>query len=277
MKTAPKPATIYRLGLLSDLHCMSRYGLVPPKFWPQGGAAAQPAQQFYAYMWSCWLDFVERCPSLDACIINGDVLEGETPTSRSSMDALTDNFVTQGDAAEEVIGLLRPKIGKLWVLRGTRFHEGKHVETLESVARNVQAEQWSDHRYTGEVLDGEFHGLQLNATHHMTTGWIYPAGGADRTALFAAACEAEAKAVPADVIVRSHLHMRRIVQAHGKWVVLTPAWKLINPHAIKVMEYYRAQVSSDLGAIILETDGQGSIAWRKFEYAPYKPEVKTLG
>jgi hypothetical protein len=271
-------AVVYRLGVISDLHALGRYALVPPKWWPQGGEHVHPAAKFYSYMWACWADFVKRCPSLDALIVNGDLIEGESPSKRDTVEALSDSFLEQGAAAEEIIGMLTPKVsGPIWIVRGTPYHDGKHFETLESVARNLGAEQWSPGRYTGYVLEGTWRGLALNVTHHMTTGAIYRGTLADRSALFSATAEGLGKANHADLIIRSHLHMKYIGKSHGRWIVLTPAWKLITPYAIKKMEFYRATLNSDLGAILIETDGKGKVTIDdSFQYEPYKAELRTL-
>ena len=260
------------LGLISDLHCGSRYALVPPSFLPAGGAKVLPAAHFLEYLWSCWQDFCARCPELDCLIVNGDLIEGENPSRRDTMDALTDNFITQGQMAEETLSLLLPKVKRWWLVRGTSYHDGKHFETLEAVAKNLGAQPWSPHRYTGYVLEREWEGLRINATHHMTSGAIYPGTLASRTTLMANAAEQLQKTIPADLIIRSHLHFKYIGQSYGKWFVQTPAWKLPTPYAIKKMEFYRASLLSDLGAVLVNSERQ----FQSFDYPAFRAESGSL-
>jgi len=261
-----------RLGIVSDLHVLSRYALVPPQYRPE---TKHPASKFYEYVWQCWEHFVAHCPPLDVLIINGDLIEGETPTQRSANDALTDAILDQADACVETLRTLRKKCGDLWVLRGTPFHDQKHFEALELIGERLNARRWSDTRRTGEVLDLKWNGISLNVTHHQTMGWLYLAGGADRMALLACAAEAQGKAPPVDIIVRSHLHQKRVVKAHGKWVILTPGWRIPNPHAIKMMEYYRATESCDLGAILVEVRDEQITIDERFTYKPFKATLRT--
>ena len=228
------------------------------------------------YTWSCWTDFVKKCPPIDLLIVNGDLIEGENPSRRDTMDAVTDNFLTQGKMAEETLGLLLPKVKKWYLVRGTAYHDGKHFETLESVAKNLGAEQWSAHRYTGYVLEAKWNGLSINATHHQTTGAIYPGTLASRTTLMAAAAERLGKLVPADLIIRSHVHFKFIGQSYGKWFISTPAWKLVTPYAIKKMEQVRATLLSDLGAILVKKDDTNSITFKEFVYEPFKANIRLI-
>ncbi len=271
----------YRLGLISDLHAGSRYGLVPPKWWPQGGLSVMPSMSVMQYLWQCWDHFCLNCPPLDCLIINGDLVEGETPSRRDALDAVTDNFLVQGEMCELMLGMLvdRVKPKTLWVIRGTPFHDGKHFETLESIARNLGAQPWADNRYTGYTLEGMWRGLNLNVTHHMTSGAIYSGTLASRTALFASAAEALGHTHKADLIVRSHLHMKYIGRSYDKWIVLMPCWKAVTPYAIKKMEFYRASLLNDLGAVIVETDGSGKrvmIDDTTFSYPSYRSEHRRL-
>lgn len=273
---------MYRLGLVSDLHAGSQYGLVPRQWWPQGGMKSFPSASFISYLWECWEHYCANCPPLDCLIVNGDLIEGENPSKRDAMDAMTDNLLTQGQMAEVALGMLidKTKPKTIWIIRGTPYHDGKHFETLESIARNLGAEKWADHRWTGYVLEGAWRGIKLNVTHHMTTGAIYTGTLATRTALFATAAERLGHTNEADLIVRSHLHMKYVGKSYGKWVVLMPCWKLVTPYAIKKMELYRASLLNDLGAVVVETDGAGKRVWIddvSFEYPSYRADLRELG
>jgi hypothetical protein len=263
-----KPSRVFRLGVLADLHVGSRYALVPPAFRGDPG----PAGMFLDYMWSCWLDFVQKCPPLDCLIINGDSMEGEHPTLRSAPDAIDTSPVRQVDMAVDTLGLIRPKAKKLWLVRGTGFHEGLWNQSLEQLGRELHAEKWTDRRYSGEVLEGTFAGHTLNVCHAQTFGAIYQGTLLDRTARFAALADSVCKSVEADLIIRSHTHQTGLGCFQGKWVLSTRCWKLLNPHAISRMEYYRALSSLGLGGHVI-TFSEDGITWRDFKYEPYKPDA----
>jgi hypothetical protein len=110
----------------------------------------------------------------------------------------------------------------------------------------------------------------------MTTGWLYKGTAADREAMLAAAAEAESKVIPSDIIVRGHLHMKHLCKTHGKWVLLQPAWKVVNPYAMKAMGFYKANLLTDIGAMVLATHGHGDVSWEEYEYANYKAQSRDL-
>lgn len=260
-------ASTFRAGIVADLHCGSRYALVPPSFRP---ASSGPSGVFMAYLWECWTDFVKQCPALDLLIVNGDATQGEHPTNRTAPDAIDTSPLHQTDMAIQTLGPLRDKAKRLWVVRGTGFHEGKWNESLERLGRELKAQQWSDQRYSGEVLDGTFAGKTWNVVHAQTHGAIYPGTLMNRTIWFANLADHLAKTVPADIIVRSHTHSAGKMETMGKWIISTRAWQLVSPHIISKMEYYRAQALLDLGGHVV-TIGPDGISWRDYPYAPYKP------
>jgi hypothetical protein len=258
---------LFRLGVIADTHIGSRYALVPPKHRPHD---AGPGGVVMDYMWECWQHFTKAVPALDALIINGDSMEGEHPTLRSAPDALDVSPLRQADMAIETLGPLRDKARKLWLVRGTGFHEGKWNEALERVGRELQAEKWSDRRYSGEALDGTMAGYTINAVHAQTFGAIYQGTLLDRTARFSALAEVMGHAPKADINIRSHTHQTGLGQFMGRWVLSTRCWKMLNPHAIAKIEYWRALASLGLGGHVLTLSEDG-IAWRDYAYEAFKP------
>lgn len=268
----PKASPTRRLLVLSDLHVGSRYALVPPAFRPEH---AGPGGMFMTYMWDCWHHMIRHLPPLDCVIINGDSMEGEHPTLRTASESVEVSPLRQVDMAIETLTPLRAKTKKLWLIRGTGFHEGKWNQALEDLGRELKAEQWTDRRYSGEVLDGEFFGLRINAAHAMSTGAIYSGTLADRTARFMILAEHLGKTVPADVVIRSHVHSTGLGRYLDKWILITRCWKLTSPHAAARLEYARAVAQLDLGGHLLSLTPEG-ICWKDYSYAPYKSEHRKL-
>lgn len=268
----PKPSPVRRLLVIADTHIGSRYALVPPASRPFNPG---PAGRFMSYIWECYQDMLRQLPPLDAVIINGDTLEGEHPTLRSAPDALDVSPLRQVDMAIEVLGPLREKTKTMWLIRGTGFHEGKWNEGLERLGLELNAERWGDRRYSGEVLDGDFFGLKVNAAHAMSIGALYQGTLADRTARFMALAEIAGKALHADLIIRSHVHQTGLGCFQGRWVLVTRCWKLLNPYAVARMELSRAVSSLDLGGHLITISEHG-ISFRDFSYEPFKDAYRKL-
>lgn len=257
-----------RLGVISDLHCGSKFGLTPPRWWPRGGGAALPQTTIMRYLWRCWMAFVAACPPLDALLVNGDLIEGEA-SRRDALDAITDDVLVHQRCAEETLRMIRRKTRRLIIVRGTPAHEGKFFEAVEAAARALGAEPLAGGYRTADEVTLEIAGYLVHATHHMTRGAIYRGTLADRTALLAAAVEGLGKAPKADLIIRSHLHMAYVGESYGRWVMLTPAWKVVTPWARRTLEHYRALALSDLGAYVVEIDARG-LRFRRYSYPPPK-------
>jgi hypothetical protein len=182
-------------------------------------------------------------------------------------------MVEQANAAAELLRPLRKKAKRLWLLKGTAYHEGTSHAALEQLGKELDAEIWSPGRRVGYSGYFDWHGLTFCFAHHQTSGWLYLAGGADRTALLHQAAVAQGKAEPADVIVRSHLHTKRIVFAHDMWVVQTPGWTVVYPWLEKVSEHSRALEKNDIGGIVA-TLTDGALSFKSYDYLPYKEEVR---
>lgn len=275
MPTRKGETRIHRLALLADTHILSRYGLCPPEFRPSN---AGPSGAYMDYMWSVWTHFIKHCPPIDVVILNGDAVEGPTPCNRSGPDAIDVSPHRQVDAGIATLGPLRDKCKHFWMTRGSSFHVGKDYEIEEALARELKADQWSERRHTGFVLEKTWQGLSINATHHTTFGAVYRGTIMDRTALFAAAGEAQCKVNPSHIIIRSHTHSSGIGKFHRRWYVQTPCWKLCNPYALQKLEYYRASMLLDIGAIIVSTTGNRDLWWNdeEFSYKPYCAPVGAL-
>lgn len=214
-------------------------------------------------------------PRLDAVIINGDLLDGEN-VQGAGRGCITSDPADQARAAVVLLTPLRKKCQKMYLVRGTPYHEGASHEGLELVGSELKCEKWgAAGRYSDLVLERTWRGHTINATHHQTTGFIWALGAASRMAAFASVAEAD-KGIPrADIVVRSHTHTDGIAFVNGRWVILTPCWSFVTPYAIKKQEYYRATATNALGAVVV-TDDAGTLSVKPIRYVIPQGEVKAL-
>ncbi len=268
--------------LLSDLHAGSEFAPLPRRAYNTAGNEKTPVRptRYQSYMLKCWEWMVKNLPpTLDYTVVNGDTIDGENPKERGRYVNLVSPF-DQAEAAYELLAPIRDRSRRFFMTAGSPYHEGPAAEALRGLAEKLRADRWASGLRIGTRLwlrmkaAGD---LLLNASHHMTRGWIYPSGSADRTAMMAAAAEAEEKLPRADIIVRGHNHLRRVVYVAGRVVILQPAWKLLSPHAERVMEEIRAEYLSDLGAVLVEVTPKGNV-WvdaETFAFENLKPRVTT--
>ena len=227
-------------------------------------------------MTKCWFHYVKALPDLDCVILDGDVMEGEHTTLRSAPDAAETSPLKQVDMAVELLAPLRAKTKKLWLVRGTGFHEGKWNEALERLGEKIDAGTVERQPALGRSAGRRDWRLPLQCrSRRKVPGAIYSGTLMNRTAWFATMAEGLSKTIPADIIIRAHTHATGKGQFFGKWVLSCRAWKLCNPYAIAKMEFYRAQALLDLGGHLLTLSPEG-IMWRDYEYQPFKSAHRKL-
>jgi hypothetical protein len=266
--------------LLSDLHVGSDFGVFPRVAYRQEHNERIPVRpnKGQRYLLQCWEWMMAHLPPrLTYTIVNGDIIDGENPREGGlylSLHTPTD----QVEAAVSLLGPLRERSDAFFIVKGTPYHGGRADDALAGLAKALHATRWASGSRTGTRLwlhMKKAGGKVLNASHHITRGWMYASAVADRTVMMAAAAEATGKLPRADIIVRSHLHLKRVVHVENKHVILTPAWKLLTPFAERAMEEIRAEFLSDLGAILVEVTSKGQVFvdGETFAFPNFHPQI----
>jgi len=257
--------------VIGDLHAGSLYAPWPPGLYrtdsdPPTQINVNPTQE---QLNRCWEHLVSHVPRLDHLVLNGDIIDGENPAEGGRFIVSPSEF----DQAEGALALLAPlakKAKNVHIVRGTPYHEGRAYEALCWISKQLGASLPT----TELILD--VNGRTIHFSHHQTRGWIYPSGGAERTVLFSLALQALGRIPRVDVIVRSHLHILRVIHAYGRWAVMTPAWKIVTPYAERRMEAFRAGLYSDIGAVLISVSGGGAINIDAESFV-YRAETDTAG
>lgn len=246
--------------VVSDLHCGSIYGLLPPGFKAFDGTARQQ-NTGQEYLWRCWLDFVDRARAAKPSfvIVNGDCVDGPQRRNEGSELALVSPS-DQSQAAIETLVVLRKKTpGAKWFFtQGTPYHVGNWGAAEEEIARGLDAEAYPSVG-TGircrEVLWLEADGVLLEAAHHISvaTGF-YRLTPLDREAQWSALTGKDAsKGIPkADLLIRSHVHFFSYGEHASKQILTTPAWQLQTRYMRKNSVH---RMHPDIGGVILELEG----------------------
>ena len=256
-----------RITIVSDLHAGSRFAPVPPQYRLHGADAVDAAHKTQDYLYKCWEHFVKTCPPADTLLLNGDMFDGEDVKDRGQ-GVITTSLHQQGRMAEGMLAELCMKHRRTIVVRGTAYHES--VEVIESLAKSLDAVEHSPGKFSSEIWEWEFCGLRFQATHHISM-WLYQAGAADKEAGLYLAAVAQGKTNPANVLIRSQVHTKRITKTRGMWVINTPCWKVLNTYAVKKLGSARAIEGLDIGALQLVVRDTG-IEFVEFDYLPYKLE-----
>jgi hypothetical protein len=270
----------YSILILNDLHAGSVFGMLPPDFQTSdSGTRGQNSGQ--KYLWDCWTNLagIVSQAKLDAIVINGDAIDGPQVKSRGQECALTD-LNDQQRAAIKTLKVMTNAInagpsGKipLYFVQGTEYHDGRGAENFENIAQEMGGEIYSGlgtGRYSHEVLDLEFEGVELNVAHHVGGGGGITRGNAlDKEMIMSALAGKMGKFPRTDCLIRAHMHFFCHVEHASKHGVIAPCWQL-QTRFMRHRSVY--QMVPDIGAIVVHIDpeakkrGLDPIRIQKFLY-----------
>jgi len=232
-----KPELVFAI---SDLHCGSTVGLLPPRFQTLEGQKVDQ-NVIQQWLWKCWLEANKWILDLAkgqpfALIVNGDAIEGNhhRTTQIISPDI--------GDHIEAALQVLRPLVAKAsatFIVRGTECHTGNaEIAIGKALKCRVNAENglpiWD--RLTLDVK-----GIRYVFRHHIGTTMRR---GLAATQLSVNLAEEQLEAANADekiprVLVCSHRHKYGQYQDDGGICVVTPPWQGLTRFAHKVVSQAR--------------------------------------
>ena len=225
-----------------DLHSNSTVGLCPPRINLDDGGT-YGASRVQRWLWSCWLDQVERVKAIEArrkvLIINGDI--GELDTKRRSTQLISSNKAVIQAIVTDTIAPLVDVVTDVVIIRGTMAHTGKGGWLEESIAQDL------DHAIRpGKAkspaswyhMRGVFAGVRFDIAHHVSMGSapMYEKNAANRASAIALwRYMVDMQQDPPNVLLRSHNH--RYADSGGNYktfAVLLPAWTVKTEFAYRI-------------------------------------------
>jgi len=260
MKATGKPVNKIRRGLVvSDIHCGSIYGMLPPDFATFSGVII-PQNAAQKYLWQCWMDFCKRASlwQPEFVIVNGDVVDGDQHRNKGSELTLV-SIDDQCRAAKRTLGLLKAQTpgAKWYFTQGTPYHVGEWNVCEEHVAEDLGAERYlslGTGDYCREVLWLNVDGVIIEAAHHIAVSvGFYRLTALDREGQWSAiSAKDETKGVPkSDLLIRSHVHYFGHAEHASKQIVTTPCWQLQTRYMRKNSVH---RMHPDIGGLFIEVD-----------------------
>ena len=270
------------IAVTSDHHVGSTLGLSAPQ-----GARTDDGQKIIPskvqrWTWQCWRDFHDKVDArrkeLDAKLIyvlNGDCVDGDHHNTTALM--APDAEAAQMYLGQEVFGVpksLEPD--HLFIVRGTEAHVGPSASAEEALAQMLRCDRDPEtQNFSSYILRFREHGVLFDFRHHCSVGgqlWTRPGGVARLAFRHWAECM-ENNEEPANVIVRSHVHVHGDSgSAHRTRAIVTPAWQLKTAYVHKVA----TESIADIGGIIIAVHPSGRYEVEPVMYHPALPKVRTL-
>lgn len=221
------------LVVVSDLHCGSTVGLMPPEAKTvTGNVIGFGDNACQKWLWERWVDageFVKRVCGDDpyALAINGDAIDGNHHGTKEIVSPEEEDHIRM---AIEVLGDLSKGACKRFVSEGTEVHTKSWEKYL---AQAINAETGS----TKGKWFFEIAGCLVDMTHHMTTtSRTYLE--ATQLSILMGNCRATAERSghkSAKVFLRGHRHCGGYYSDGNGLVVVTGAWQWLTRYGKKVV------------------------------------------
>lgn len=221
------------LVVVSDLHCGSTVGLMPPDSENMAGnTLGFGSNHHQRWLWECWQDAQAQVAKLAgddplALLINGDATEGIHHRSPEVVASLIENHCQMAANA------LRPWADRAvatFVTKGTECHTHDietYLASLIGAQEGKAREKW--------LID--LHGCLIDATHHIgATSRAYLEASAMSIVLGNARLNSIRAGHPcAQVYLRAHRHCGGVFSDGSGLLAITGGWQFLTRHGHKVV------------------------------------------
>jgi hypothetical protein len=222
--------------VVSDLHCGSTVGLLPPGLHTADGTEmAQNAVQ--RWIWECWEKahhFAESVCGDDPfdLIVNGDLIEG---LHHGSKQVISQDIGDHIAAAVEALKPLASKAANVHLTVGTECHT-QNAEHGIGKALNASVNP-ATRRHVHDRLLLDFNGLLLSASHHTSATsrqWLESGEYSRAISSERLSCARTGWRLP-DIFLRAHRHVSGCYTDFSSMMLVTGAWQLMTRHTFKVV------------------------------------------
>lgn len=225
------------LVILSDLHCGSTVGLLPPEFDLQDGNRIQH-NKYQAWLWQCWMDatgdYFRRHVGNDpfVLLLNGDLVEGNHHGTTQIVSADVADHV---EAAIQCLEPLAKKAAQVHLTLGTECHTHS---TEAAIGKKLGASKCPDTgKHAHYRIAFRVNGCVCSATHHcsatsrpwLESGEYCRAMHSERTECLRVGWD-----VP-NLLIRAHRHRAGYFTDYAAGLVVTGAWQGLTRHGHKAV------------------------------------------
>jgi hypothetical protein len=225
------------LLVVSDLHCGSEVGLMPPDTTVRtGNKISFGGNVHQEWLWACWTDLQAQFARIRgkdkyALLLNGDLTEG---IHHKSIESLTQSIEDHANMAIEAVGGLAAKAQKTFVTLGTEVHTGliEHYIAKKIGAEGKGAKAKWLFRMAGCLVDATHHIGVTSRAYLEATSLSITMGNARLNSM---RCGQE----PARIYLRGHRHTggwfsdgQGMIGVTGGWQFLTRYGRKVVPDAI---------------------------------------------
>lgn len=238
-----KSKSVRMVVIVSDLHCGSTVGLLPPDFVTlEGNEIQQNAVQ--RWLWECWTDATERwLPSIVgsdpfALVVLGDAVEGD---HHRTTQIISKDMIDHRNAAVECLSPMAKRAAATFVVEGTECHVGNVEHTLAGKLKAVPDPDTGKPAW--ERLDLTVAGTRSIFQHHITVAIrSYLEASGLGIALGNEQLEAAKNGEqPPKCLFSAHRHRYGEFRDASGLCVVSPPWQVKTRHGMKVVPSARTR------------------------------------
>ena len=244
---------IKKVVVVSDLHCGSAVGLMPPSMLDTEDTVGLSQNKVQKWLWQCWEDFNNRwLPQVlagdeYAVVINGDLIDGV----HHGTTQVVPDVVVQAKIARHILTPLAFSAAATYVVRGTECHT-RQTETI--IGEWIEAKRDPVSRsFAWDHLTLNVNDCPVSFSHHITTAakpWSESAALANHLVSEQFKAQNRGWKTP-KVVVRSHRHVYGVFENGSGMIAVTPSWQAMTRYAKAVT----ADCVSTIGGIVLDFNG----------------------
>lgn len=221
------------LVVVSDLHCGSSVGLLPPEVETHTGNTVGFGSNYHQeWLWQKWTEAIERVKVIAGgddfvLLVNGDATEGIHHRSPEVVAALIEDHCRMAAAALKPLSDMADTV---LVTRGTECHT-HNVEDYLANLIGAEGNKAKDHWYF------TIHNCMVDAAHHMpATSRAYLEASAMSIVLGNARLNSVRSGHPAaKVYLRAHRHCGGWYTDGDAMLAVTGGWQFLTRHGHKVV------------------------------------------
>jgi hypothetical protein len=230
-RTPPQGQSPRILVALSDLHCGSDVGLLPPKVTLEDGREiGHGTNPWQKWLWSAWTEamrWVGEVAGKDGydLLLNGDMIEG---IHHRSDEVVAAKLIEHIAIAKECLGDVVKGAREVYATKGTECHTADLESVLMACLGRGKAHNFIQFDMNGVLVDARHH-MPVTSRLHLEASALSVVMANNRSNAV------RARHKPARIFIRGHRHVPGHYCDGESLIAVNGGWQGLTRHAAKVV------------------------------------------
>jgi len=257
--------------LISDLHCGSYAGLMPPEVkltdTPRGAVLTHTSSNAQAMLYDAWCEMVDDMSDYkpDLVIVNGDIVDGMNQAD-GGVHTITNDMYAQADMAADLLSMIPCNCFLITIGSGYHSRTGRNGAPIEpyiadALTKAIQSKGRNPNVTFSSEAIVKLNGKRFHVTHTVghTNNYQYRSTALMRDMTNMLLNWPTHKFGHVDAIIRGHVHFFINVRMADIEGIITPCWKLRDSFCTKI----GLNSQPDIGYVTMDWKRGGDIKVNK--------------